>query len=282
MRVDDLLADSELIRLSDHPRSARTIQRAAASGRLVPILPGIFVPPDRARAVGTRIRAACAWSPQGCIHSLTAVQLHLRLPVTMPIRLRAPYRGGAVGWLRVTLGSVLVPIEDSGVRIASAAHAVVELAATDRGEAAFTALRLRLVDPEQLIAVLPEFAGSRGNVERQRVIAAAARNPWSFGEARLHEVLRRAHIDGWVANPTLWLAGRPTIPDVWFPEHRLALEFDGEAVHTSHEQFEEDRRRQNRMTVARIKVLRFTWEVVERHPDEVVATVRAMLGPRMS
>jgi very-short-patch-repair endonuclease len=114
------------------------------------------------------------------------------------------------------------------------------------------------------------------------VIAAAARTPSSFGEARLHEVLRHAHIAGWVANPTLWLVGRPTIPDVWFPEHRLALEFDGEAVHTTHEQFEEDRRRQNRMTVAQILVLRFTWEAVEQRPDEVVATVRAMLAQRVS
>ena len=282
MRIDDLLQVSDVIRLSEHPRSARTIQRAAARGKLVPILPGVFVPPDRTRAVGTRIRAACAWSRQVCIHSLTAVQLHLRLPVTMPIRLRAPYRGGSVGWLRVTLGTVRAPIEDSGLRIASAAHAVVELAAMDRGEAAFTALRLRVVDAAQLIAVLPEFAGSRGNTERQRVIEAAAQNPWSFGEARLHEVLRRAHIDGWVANPRLWLAGRPTIPDVWFPEHRLALEFDGEAVHSTHDQFEEDRRRQNRMTVAQILVLRFTWEAVEEHPDEVAATVRAMLDPRVS
>ncbi|MGV8910321.1 MAG: endonuclease domain-containing protein [Propionicimonas sp.] len=278
MRIDDLLADSEVIRLSDHPRSARTIQRAAARGRLVALLPGIFVPPDRAGAVGTRIRAACAWSRQGCIHSLTAVQLHLRAPVTMPIRLRAPYRGAPVPWMWVTRGTVAAPIEDAGLRIATAAHAIVELAATDRGEAAFTALRLRLVDAAQLLAVLPEFAGARGNAMRRRVIAAAALNPWSFAEARLHAVLRRAGIDGWVANPPLRFGGRPTVPDVWFPEHWLALEFDGEAVHSNHEQFEEDRRRQNRMTLARVRVLRFTWDAVERHPDEVVATVRAMLA----
>ena len=282
MRIDDLLADSEVIRLADHPRSARTIQRAAGRGRLVAILPGVFVPPDRTGAAATRIRAACAWSRQGCIHSLTAWELHLRVPVTMPIRLRAPYRGGAVAWLRVSLGTVVTPVEDTGLRIASAAHAAVELAATDGGEAAFTALRQRLVDPEQLLAVLPEFAGSPGNRERRRVVEAAARNPWSYGEARLHAVLRRARIDGWVANPALRLGGRLTIPDVWFPERRLALEFDGEAVHSSHAQFEEDRRRQNRMTVARIRVLRFTWEAVGQHPDEVVATVRAMLAARAS
>ncbi|HEY3544971.1 MAG TPA: hypothetical protein VGK17_02630 [Propionicimonas sp.] len=79
-----------------------------------------------------------------------------------------------------------------------------------------------------------------------------------------------------------WPAGRRSVTYVWFPEHRLALEFDREAVHTGHEQFEEDQRRQNRMTVAQIKVLRFTWEAVERHAEVVVATVRAMLRARMS
>ena len=115
MRIDDLLADSEVIRLSDHPRSARTIQRAAASGRLVPILPGIFVPPDRARAVGTRIRAACAWSPQGCIHSLTAVQLHLGACHHADSIARALSRRHHRVAARDS-GTVRVPIEDSGVR----------------------------------------------------------------------------------------------------------------------------------------------------------------------
>lgn len=278
MRIDDLLADSDVIRLSDHPRSARTIQRAAARGRLVPILPGVFVPPDRTRAVGTRIRAACAWSRQGCIHSLTALQLHLRLPVTMPIRLRAPYRGGTVGWLRVTEGRVRSPLEDAGLRIASAAHAVVELAATDRGEAAFTALRLRLVDAEQLIAVLPEFAGSRGNTERRRVIEAAASNPWSFGEARLHDLLRRAGIGGWVANEGVRVAGRLVFPDVRFTGHNLVLEFDGEAFHSDHEQFEEDRLRQNLLVLGGFRVLRFTWEAVTLSPEAVIRTVREALA----
>ena len=190
MLIDDLLERTDgVIRLRDHPASARTIQRAAARGRVVALLPGIFVSPEREASTAIRIRAACAWSSKGAIHGLTAAQLHLRRPVTLPIRLRAPWRGDPPTWLHVSYGSVLSPIRESGLRVATAAHSVVELAAVDGGEAVFEALRSRLVSPAELIEVLPEFAGSRGSRVRRAVVESAASNPWSFGEARLHELL---------------------------------------------------------------------------------------------
>lgn len=279
MRIDDLLTEGDgLLRLADHPRSARTIHRAAASGRVVAILPGVFVAPERQASPSVRIRAACAWSAKGTIHGLTAVQLHLRLPVTLPIRLRAPYRGDPPDWLRVSLGTVNRPIDQQGIRVATAAHAVVEVAAIDNGEAAFRALRRRLVRPEHLLAVLSEFRGSPGNLERARVIGLASHNPWSYGEALLHELLRAAHLDGWVANRPLRIQGQLVFPDILIAAHRLAIEFDGEAVHSGHDQFEDDRRRQNLLVLGGLRVLRFTWEAVTKHPDEVVATIRAAVA----
>ncbi len=279
MRIDDLLERTNgLIRLRDHPASARTIQRAAARGTVVAILPGIFIRPEREASTAIRIRAACAWSSTGAIHGLTAAQLHLRRPVTLPIRLRAPWRGAPPPWLRVSNGTVLRPIQEPGLRVATAAHSVVELAAEDGGEAVFDALRGRLVTPEELIEVLPEFAGSRGTRVRRAVVESAASNPWSFGEARLHDLLRRAGIGGWVANEGVRIAGRLVFPDVRFCGRTLVLEFDGEAFHSDHEQFEEDRVRQNALVLAGFTVLRFTWEAVTLHPDTVIRSVRAGLA----
>jgi very-short-patch-repair endonuclease len=277
--IDELLQRTDgVIRLRDYPRSARTIQRAAASGRVVAILPGVFVSPERHASTAIRIRAACAWSSAGSIHGLTAAQLHLRRPVTLPIRLRAPWRGEPPAWLQVSTGKVARPIEESGLRIATAAHAVVELAEADGGEAVFAALRKRLVTPIQLIEVLTEFAGSRGSRTRRTVVESAASNPWSFGEARLHDLLRHAGIGGWVANEAVRVAGRLVFPDVRFPEHSLVLEFDGEAFHSDHEQFEEDRVRQNILVLGSFRVLRFTWEAVTLHPETVIRTVRTALA----
>lgn len=239
------------------------------------ILPGVFAAPESAGRASTRIRAACAWSPAGVIHGLTAVQLHLRHPVTEPICLKAAWPGRPPRWLRVTIGTVADPIEDVGVRVATVAHAVTELAPTDRGESAFEALRRRLVSPEQLLAALPAFKGSTGNLERRRVIGEAARNPWSYGEVRLHDLVDKAAVGPWVANEPLWVGGRLVAPDVRLVGTDLVLEFDGEAVHSTHQQFEDDRHRQNLLVLGRFRILRFTWEMVTQQPDEVVATIRA-------
>lgn len=276
MRIDDLLDTNDgVIRLADHPHSERTIQRAAVSGRVVALLPGVFVSPDRVGKASTRIRAVCAWSSDGTIHGHTAAQLHLRRPVSEPICLKATWRGQPPGWLRVTIGTVAHPLHDSGLRVSTLAHAVVELAATDRGEAAFEALRRRLLTPEQLLDVLPEFQGSSGNVARRAAIRTAARNPWSYGEVLLHDLVVRADVGPWVANQPVWTRGRLVAPDVRLVDHDLVLEFDGEAVHSTHEQFEDDRRRQNLLVLGRLRVLRFTWEMVTQHPEEVVAMIRA-------
>ncbi len=66
-------------------------------------------------------------------------------------------------------------------------------------------------------------------------------------------------------------------PDLYYPEHRLGLEYDGEFHRLS---LVEDNRRQNRLLAAGIRLLRFSASDVLRHPDSVVAQVRDMLIKR--
>lgn len=213
------------------------------------------------------------------IHGRTAAQLHLRQPVSLPIRLRAPYRGTNLpAWLRVSVGTVTDPLVGAGVRVATAAHCAVELAGSDRGETIFEMLRRGLVTTEQLDLVRSEFSGTLGNRERTAVVKAALDNPWSFGEVKLQDLLRKARISGWVANRGLWVLGHLLFPDIRFREQRLVLEFDGEAVHSSHDQFEDDRRRQNLLVLAGFRVLRFTWEAVTQRPEQVIETIRMALS----
>ena len=63
-------------------------------------------------------------------------------------------------------------------------------------------------------------------------------------------------------------------PDLYYPEHRLGLEYDGETHRTS---LVADNQRQNRLQVAGISLLRFTASDVLRRPDSVLAQVRDML-----
>ncbi|MCB0911513.1 MAG: hypothetical protein KDB60_07850 [Propionibacteriaceae bacterium] len=160
----------------------------------------------------------------------------------------------------------------------SAEYACLDVAASDHGEAMFEALRRRLVTREGLEAALPAFAHTRGNAVRRQVAGRAMTNPWSFAEALLHGLLDAAGITGWVANQPVRLDGELLFPDAWFPEERVVLEFDGESVHSTHDQFERDRSRQNLFVRKEFRVVRITWEMLTERPYEVVDTIRAVLA----
>jgi very-short-patch-repair endonuclease len=63
-------------------------------------------------------------------------------------------------------------------------------------------------------------------------------------------------------------------PDLYYPEHRLGLEYDGGSHRTS---LAEDNRRQNRLLAAGIRLLRFTAGDVLNNPDSVTRQVRSVL-----
>ncbi len=65
--------------------------------------------------------------------------------------------------------------------------------------------------------------------------------------------------------------------DFAWPEQRLVVETDGFAFHADRRSYRADRRRGNALVLAGWGVLRFSWEDVVEHPDEVVVAVRAAL-----
>jgi hypothetical protein len=64
-------------------------------------------------------------------------------------------------------------------------------------------------------------------------------------------------------------------PDLYFPDAKLAVEYDGSVHKTS---LVEDSRRQNRMLAEGIRILRFTASDVYSRPRVVVDHVRTMLN----
>lgn len=278
MRIDELLdTGDDLIRLRDYPWAESTIRRAIAGGRVAVLLPGVYCRAGRESSAAIRLRGACLWSATGVIHGLTAAQLYFKRPVTYPIQLRAAFRSDPAPWLKVSKGAVGDVVTHGSLRLASAVHACVELAAEDRGEAVFEGLRRRLIGANQLVPALAMFERTPGNPTRKKVVRSAARNPWSFAEAQLQQLLIGSGITSWVANEPLWVLGRMVAPDLLLPEHRLVIEFDGEAAHSGHDQFEDDRSRQNLLVLAGYRVLRFTWNTLTEHPQRIVSTVTAAI-----
>ena len=89
-----------------------------------------------------------------------------------------------------------------------------------------------------------------------------------------HQLLRDAGITGWKANRPVALDGATFYVDVIFRRLKLAIEIDGRLYHTGTEVFESDRWRQNLLVLNGWCVLRFTWTMIEDHPEKVLAMVR--------
>lgn len=66
-------------------------------------------------------------------------------------------------------------------------------------------------------------------------------------------------------------------PDLYYPDHRLGLEYDG-GIHRA--SLADDNRRQNRLLEAGIRLLRFTAGDVLHNPDSITTQVGAVLSSR--
>ena len=76
--------------------------------------------------------------------------------------------------------------------------------------------------------------------------------------------------------------------DCAYPAATVLVELDSRRHHTARLDWESDRARDNRLTAAGWRVLRFTWDDVTRRPDQVTTALRKVLcapgdaGPRLS
>jgi very-short-patch-repair endonuclease len=111
--------------------------------------------------------------------------------------------------------------------------------------------------------------GRYGSPAARRLLQAADDGAQSEAERLLIRLLKSAGITGWKANYPV--AGYKV--DVGFSRRKVALEADGFAFHSNSDDFQNDRVRQNAISLAGWQVLRFTWLDLTEYPDRVIATV---------
>ena len=68
--------------------------------------------------------------------------------------------------------------------------------------------------------------------------------------------------------------------DVYWPEHRFAVELDIYETHGTRAAFERDRLRDEELKLAGIEVIRVTGKRLEREPTEVIRRVARLLSDR--
>jgi hypothetical protein len=148
-----------------------------------------------------------------------------------------------------------------------------------------TALRLRLTTAEEVGRLLLDVAerGRNGiTIARQLV---EERMGWterteSELEDRFLLLIRRAGLPTPVAQWPVTDARGGFIgrADFGWPERRVGVELDGFAFHSDPTVFRLDRDRQNRLVLAGITLLRFTWWDVDLRPAVVEHSLRTALG----
>ena len=88
-------------------------------------------------------------------------------------------------------------------------------------------------------------------------------------EERFLELVAEAGLD----RPLVNVRVEGVLVDFLWPEHRVIVETDGAATHLTRTAFEEDRKRDQRLTAAGYRVVRFTWRQVIDDPASVVRTL---------
>jgi hypothetical protein len=112
----------------------------------------------------------------------------------------------------------------------------------------------------------------RAAIDRQRPATVVR----SELEHRFLELVQDAGLPMPVQNATIELDGRRAEVDAYWPRHRLVAELDGAKAHLTTGAFEADRRRDAALTVAGLRVVRFTWREICDRPHEAVAVLRSL------
>lgn len=283
--LDELLARRGAVRFRDHPELSGALRLGVRRGSLVRILPGVIVPTSMTDDQNTRIVAASLWRPGGVLLGRAAARLSFssRMAVgTVQITgHRATHRPG--------FDVVEIGIPPEFVRFrgevphTDPSLTIVDLLRVGDREPLYEALRSRAVTLASLRSALQLNPGRDGNQVVRHELWLARENPWSVGEAELHEYLRRHGITGWRGNARIEVDGAVYFADALFRRQRLILELDGLEYHTSVIDREYDYRRRAALLAEGYRVMGLTLGMIRTDPErtaERITRARTMRGLR--
>jgi very-short-patch-repair endonuclease len=152
--------------------------------------------------------------------------------------------------------------EVEGIPTTSVARTFVDLADVLNDRQLTTAVRqadvLKIFDLTAIEATLDRLPGRTGRHRLNRVLAAYQPEPQllrSDGERKLKRLCEQHNLPQPQFN--VHVAGYEV--DAYWPEAKLALEFDGAETHYTRHAFHQDRRRDRALAVEGIQTLRVTW-----------------------
>jgi Protein of unknown function (DUF559)/Transcriptional regulator, AbiEi antitoxin len=168
-----------------------------------------------------------------------------------------------------------------GIPCTSVARTLLDLSTTLDGTALERAIeqaeKLRIFDLTAVVEVMERAGDRRGGPELREALAAYVPEPAfarSVLEKRFLALCRAAEVPMPRANN---VTDGDEVDFTW-PDRRLMVEADSVRHHSTRAAFERDRRRDQRLTAAGWRVVRFTWRQIDEAPAEVTATLRSLLA----
>ena len=227
--------------------------------------------------------------PEAVFSGCTAGWLHgLDLPPVDPVEVTVQNahtsNRASVHLRRATLTSIEV-IRLRGLLVTSALRTAVDLGSrkplVEAVVAMDMALHQRIVSLRELLAFVGANQGAKGIAILRRAIELAEPATESPMETRLRLLLvlaglPRPQAQVSIRDPHGGFLGRP---DLYYPAHRLGLEYDGG---THRDRLVEDNRRQNRLLNGDVRLLRFTAADIFQAPGSVINQVRLAISQRGS
>ncbi len=136
--------------------------------------------------------------------------------------------------------------------------------------------RLRLFDLTELEELLARSPGRRGRkpITTSSLMQSSSRAPAPTWRATSSSSVRTAASERPIVNTLV----EGFEVDMAWPDKRLVIELDGYETHGTRRAFEDDRRRDATLQLARQRTIRVTHRWLTREPDDLERTVKALLS----
>ena len=256
--------------------SKHTVSRYVRSGRWRRCSKGVYFADDRPFTDASRMRSAVwGYGDQAVASGLAAawwLGLTRFAPAVVEVTVPRDSNGRVHDGSRVRRRDLADAdiVEVRGLRVTAFPLTAIEAAVRRRdGAKVLDAALQREVRLSELWQTHLRNKGRYGSPAARLLLQAAGDNAHSHAERRVVGIRRRAGLTGWLAN---YPVGDYRV-DIGFYEAKVAIEIDGFAFHSDHEAFQNDRVRQNALTLKGWQVLRFTWLDLTEYPERVLATI---------
>jgi very-short-patch-repair endonuclease len=265
------------------------VRRRVETGVLRRVHRGAYAVGPMALPLRGRLRAASVAAGQAGVVSHRAAALlweMLRGELGGIIDVTASRRVRSVDGVRVHHSRILTPADITthyGIPVTTPARILLDLAAEATpsvlARAVHEAEVQRIFDLAAVDDVLARANGRRGTSALQAAIAdwRLDGSPHEGLEEAFAALLHRNNIERPELNGYVDVGNRLVQVDALWRRHRLIVELDGRATHLTRRQFEEDRLRDQQLTLAGYRVVRFTYQRLTQDPEAVLEAIRALL-----